>query len=46
MCRFTGAGGVVRKGVVTSGAKFALLDLNLDAAYTVVDNIMEEGVLH
>ena len=43
----TGAGGVICGGIAaelaTSGAKFALLDLNLDAAKVVEDEITKQG---
>ncbi len=43
----TGAGGVICGGIATelatSGAKFALLDLNVDAAQVIADAITEKG---
>ena len=43
----TGAGGVICGGIATelatSGAKFALLDLNLDAAKVIEDEIVKRG---
>lgn len=43
----TGAGGVICGGIATelatSGAKFALLDLNLDAAQVIADAITSQG---